>query len=250
MENQMDNQYLTIAMDVGEMLLKYGAETSRIEDTIRRICTAYGASRVDVFSITVNIETTMHMGYDTYTQNRRIRSSKMDTERLSALNQLSRDICEKKPSLMTVENQLKVIEAMPNYSYSFQMASYALISGSFCLFFGGTLQDMIAASIIGALLKPVETCVQRYSQNKLFIALAWSLAGGLLNDLFLYIGIGQHYDLIAIGNIMILIPGLAFTNGLRDLFVGDSITGLIHLVEAIIVAICIALGFVFVQSFF
>ena len=30
MENQMDNQYLTIAMDVGEMLLKYGAETSRI----------------------------------------------------------------------------------------------------------------------------------------------------------------------------------------------------------------------------
>ena len=67
MENTA-NQYLTIAMDVGEKLLQYGAETNRTEDSIRRICIAYGATRVDVFSITVNIETTMHIGYDTYTQ--------------------------------------------------------------------------------------------------------------------------------------------------------------------------------------
>ncbi len=71
MENTA-NQYLTIAMDVGEKLLQYGAETNRTEDSIRRICIAYGATRVDVFSITVNIETTMHIGYDTYTQTRRI----------------------------------------------------------------------------------------------------------------------------------------------------------------------------------
>lgn len=248
MESQRANQYLTIAMDVGEKLLQYGAETSRTEDSIRRICMAYGASRVDVFSITVNIEATMHIDHETYTQTRRIDSARMDTEKLSACNQLSRDICSKTPSLEIVEKRIEEIETFQNYSYPLQIFSYALISGAFCIFFGGNIHDMVAASIIGALLKPIESGIKSYSTNKVFLALNWSLAGGLLNVMCLHLGIGQHYNLIAIGNIMILIPGLAFTNALRDLFVGDSITGLIHLVEAIIVAICIALGFVFMHT--
>lgn len=243
------NQYLTIAMDVGEKLLQYGAETNRTEDSIRRICIAYGATRVDVFSITVNIETTMHIGYDTYTQTRRIQNTTMDIDKLSALNELSRYICKNKPPLVVVEKRLNNIEEIQNYPYSLQVFAYALISGSFCVFFGGNFHDMIAAAIIGALLKPIESGIKKYSNNRIFIPLVWSLCGGLLNAFFLHIGIGDHYDLIAIGNIMILIPGTAFTNALRDLFIGDSITGVIHIVEAILVAISIALGFVCIHSF-
>ena len=44
-------QYLYYAMTIGEQLLCCGAEVGRVEDTIRRICLAYGASRADVFSI-------------------------------------------------------------------------------------------------------------------------------------------------------------------------------------------------------
>ena len=48
-------QYLYYAMTIGEQLLCCGAEVGRVEDTIRRICLAYGASRADVFSITSSI---------------------------------------------------------------------------------------------------------------------------------------------------------------------------------------------------
>ena len=39
-------QYLYYAMTIGEQLLISGAEVGRVEDTIRRICMAYGAERV------------------------------------------------------------------------------------------------------------------------------------------------------------------------------------------------------------
>ena len=55
MKRETAEQYLFYAMTIGEMLLTSGAEVGRVEDTIRRICMAYGAKRVDVFSITSSI---------------------------------------------------------------------------------------------------------------------------------------------------------------------------------------------------
>ena len=42
---------------------------------------------------------------------------------------------------------------------------------------------------------------------------------------------------------MLLIPGVAFTNSLRDMFSGDTITGLVRFLESVLLAIIIALGF-------
>ncbi|MBQ7381094.1 MAG: threonine/serine exporter family protein, partial [Clostridia bacterium] len=42
---------LRLALDVGEGMLKNGGEISRVEDTVERICRAYGAEHVEVFTI-------------------------------------------------------------------------------------------------------------------------------------------------------------------------------------------------------
>ena len=52
-----------------------------------------------------------------------------------------------------------------------------------------------------------------------------------------------HVDKIMIGDIMLLIPGIAFTNSLRDMFSGDTITGLIRCMEALLLALVVGLGF-------
>ena len=49
MTREEAEQYLYYAMTIGEQLLCCGAEVGRVEDTIRRICLAYGATRADVF---------------------------------------------------------------------------------------------------------------------------------------------------------------------------------------------------------
>ena len=88
------NEVLSAAMDIGEHMLKSGAEVYRVEDCIRRICYAYGASSVDVFCITSSILLTIDFpGEHRISQTRRIETYSTDLERVDRLNQLSRRMC-------------------------------------------------------------------------------------------------------------------------------------------------------------
>ena len=60
------------------------------------------------------------------------------------------------------------------------------------------------------------------------------------------LGWGSRLDAIVIGNIMLVVPGVALTNAIRDALNGDILSGLIRMVEAITIAIAIALGVGFV----
>ena len=48
-EEMTSEEVLTCAINIGEQLLVSGAEISRVEDTIRRICNAYGIRQSHIF---------------------------------------------------------------------------------------------------------------------------------------------------------------------------------------------------------
>ena len=244
MNREQAENVLDCALSIGEQLLISGAEVGRVEDTIRRICTAYGAERVDVFSITSSIITTMYgESFGSCTQTRRVSSAQNDLSRMDRLNELSRQICAGLPAPAQIRASLAQIEAGPRFSFRAMLLIYALISGSFSVFFGGEWMDMLASAIIGILLKFLESFIKKGSVNTLFTALLCSVAGGFLANPSVCAGLGHHVDLICIGNVMLFIPGIAFTNSLRDMFSGDTITGLIRFCESVLLAVIVALGF-------
>lgn len=49
-------------------------------------------------------------------------------------------------------------------------------------------------------------------------------------------------DMIIIGSIMPLVPGMQITNSLRDIISGDFLSGMIGITKGIFVALAIALG--------
>ncbi len=55
-------------------------------------------------------------------------------------------------------------------------------------------------------------------------------------------GLPVLQDKIVIGSIVPLLPGIALTTSIRDLFGGDYLSGAIHLLDALLTAMCIALG--------
>ena len=59
-----------------------------------------------------------------------------------------------------------------------------------------------------------------------------------------HLGVGDNIDMIMIGTIMLVIPGLAFGNAVRDLLFGDTVSGIIQLVQAILTAVMVASGFI------
>ena len=238
------NEYLYQVLDIGQYMLQSGGEVSRVEDSIRRLCLSFGAERADVFTITSSIVVTVYaQRFGAVTQTRRITGSQYDLHRLELLNQLSRRICAEHLSLEDIRGALKDIEQTPQYGFAAQVLTYVLVSSSFTLFFGGSWLDAAASGVIGVMLKCLDRLIRQTRANAFTSALLCSCLGGLLAGLAVKYHLGDSVEMISIGNIMLLIPGVALTNSLRDMFSGNTISGLMRSIEAVLLALTIAFGF-------
>lgn len=242
-------QILACILDVGELLLVSGAEVMRVEDTMQRLCTAYGFARINVFTITSSIVLTAHtQSGQVFTQTRRIMHRDTDLERVANLNALSRKLCAAPAGVEAFRKELAEICRGRTYPCWVQVACYGGISAGFSLFFGGTIQDAAAALLSGFALFGVLQFCKLLKLNSILQSILASGLTALVVVLLISAGIGQHADKITIGNIMLLIPGIAFTNSLRDLINGDTISGILGISEAIVKAVAIAIGFAVVLT--
>ena len=234
---------LAIALDVGAETLRVGGEIHRVEDTVTRICRAYGAEAVEVFAITSLITAEVRMPDGSYaTRNRRVPVTYNHLARLEALNALSRTICKQPISAAEVKNRINAIRTYRPVPEWLCYVGGMLATGGFAIFFGGSLLDGMAAAVIAFLLtlfarlRPIQI-------NSMVKSLISSFAAGLLSVLCVTVGFGEHVDKIIIGTIMLEIPGLSFGNALRDLLCGDTLAGTMRLIQAVLQALMIALGY-------
>ena len=245
-------QFVSGALDLGEELLISGAEVARVEDTIRRLCMAYGAESVDVFTITSSVIVTADFGErGCITQTRRISGLKFNLSAFEALNGLSRRACSERMEPAKLREELNHIGSLPKYSYGQNCGIWALIASSFSLFFGGHLFDAFLSGFIAVVLFAVQNFLGRLRVNSYFSTVLCSLVGGFLSNLAYVIYLGKveiHPSMINIGIIMLLIPGIALTNAIRDMFSGDTISGLLRFIEALVLSVAIAWGFAVLAS--
>ncbi|QRN86676.1 threonine/serine exporter family protein [Clostridia bacterium] len=240
----MNQIMLAQLLDIGERMLISGAEVNRVEETISRMVKAYGVYRVDVFTITSSIVVTVttELG-EMLSQTRRILTYETNLDKLRKLNQLARSVVADCPASSDIAKQLHEIQETELYPSWLKLIIYGLIAGSFCIFFGGTIEDGLVAALIGIVLKLSISLLSKVERNTVMVHvlspfLIGSLAIGLNR-----IGLGDQIEMILIGNIMLLIPGLSLTNSIRDIISGDTMAGILRMSEAVLVSLSIAIGF-------
>ena len=237
-------EILRCAMDIGEGMLKSGAEVHRVEDSLNRICRAHGAVRVDAFIITSSmVVTVVDQNGESYTQTRRIAALGTDFYKLDKLNALSRRICAEQLAPEDIRKELAGIETGKKYPEWVLFLAYAVIAAAFTLFFGGSLLEALLSFFIGAGVRLLSLLSEKTVGNVILSKLLGSFFVTLAAFLFVRLGFAASGDKIIIGNVMLLVSGLGFTNALRDLFMGDSVTGILRLLEAVLTAIALAAGY-------
>ena len=242
-------EYFNCAMDIGEQMLINGAEVHRVEDSVRRMCKALGYERIDVFIITSSMVVTVFKRGESQTQTRRIVGSTTDLEKIHRLNDLSRKICSHSlDSVDEIKKEIQSVMMQKNYPLWLESMAYALISGAFAIFFGGTFVDGCVSFIIGALARILIHFADRAQMNKMFIKFICCFFATMLAIFSVRFRLIFSVDKVIIGNIMTLIPGVGLTNALRDLFTGDSIASMLRFIEAVLTALAIAAGY-FVATF-
>lgn len=246
-ENRPHDDYSKILqgiLDIAEEMLVAGAEVSRVEDSVERMCRAYGCDRVNVFVITSNIQVTLEApSGEIITQIRRVIRNDVNFDRVDYLNDLSRYVCANTPQLSDLRAKFDEVMERKQQPFYVGLISGMVIGGSFAVFFGGSFADGIAAGLVGIITVWLNRKLASFGQNQLAISFAVSFLSGLLSVLTVYIGVGAHTDKIMIGVIMLMIPGIALTNGVRDMLTGDIATGMLRVANAVLLAMAIACGF-------
>ena len=237
------SRLLRCLLDMGELLLDCGAEVSRVEDTLRRLARAYGVERLEVFVIPSIISLSAVFSGEALTETRRIRSTgSTDFYRLEKLNALSRSCCAAPLPLEELQARLDKVASGVKPAFMLYLGSVTAAWG-FAVFFGGTVWDGLAAAAFGLLVALLQRRLSRTELNPVAFNLVISLVTGLgVGGLSLLLPM-LHADMILIGDIMLLIPGLAMTNAVRNMLVGDTISGVVRLAETLIWAGALAGGF-------
>ena len=236
---------LDLAYEAGSILLENGAEISRVEETMRRIASHYGVEGEDFFVLSNGIIAT-DKGY---ARSKFIPIKGASLDKVVAVNQLSREVAQDECSLEQLEQRLKAIRAMKAKPTWEQILASALGSAAFCIIFGGGFMDCVASFIAGLLL----WVFMLFVASRRLSRIVGNISGGLLSTLLCFgmyrLGLGDHLSNMIIGAIIPLIPGVPFTNGIRDLANEDYIAGVTRLLDAMLTFFCIALGVAFAFMF-
>lgn len=237
------NALLDVAMKIGYRLAMSGAETYRIEESITRIMRSYGIN-AEAFSIPnlliINIES---LDGQSYTRMRRIGFHGNDLDSVERYSNLSRKICEHTP---TPEEALMWIRETDSskraYSLLGKLTGSFLGACGFSIFFGSSFAESLCGGLCGMVIGLVLHLMERFKVNQFFStvtsAFLMTLTAWTMNALNLV----TNTDAIIIGSLMILVPGLLFTNAMRDIIFGDTNSGVNRIVQVLLIAVAIALG--------
>lgn len=240
----MDYYLLTeLATDLGYELAMSGAETFRVEESIIRVLRTYGIES-EVFAI----PNCLHVSFEAangkpMTRMRRIGFHGNDLEAVEQFNALSRRICAEKPEPQVARQWLdNTRAACRKFSKPMFLLGDFLGAFGFAMSFGGTLAEGFWSGVCGIVGGLVGQFMDSLKANPFFSTIASSFLMALLAYCFASIGLVGNVDTVIIGALMILVPGLLFTNSMRDIIYGDTNSGINRIVQVLLIAMAIALG--------
>lgn len=249
--NSFVEYLLCLALDVGEGMLKNGGDVNRVEDTIERICLAYGAEHVEVFTIISVINAAIRMPDGSYSsQLRRVKSTSNNLGKLERLNALSREICREKPALEEFDARLHRLKATPEYKKGLVVFISGIAAGAFTMLFGGGFADALVSMIIGIIISLLDSRFKDKLNVMARVVLSTFVATILSGLAVSWLCIAESHDTIMSGVIMLLVPGMAFGTAMRDLFYGDLIAGALKTLQAVLTSLMIAFGYVLAMNVF
>ena len=239
------DQLLEGCGEVGARMLGGGAEIYRVEDTVRRMLAAYGV-RGDVFAIPncLIVSITDEAGRS-HTRMRRIQATKVSTdiEVVERFNALSRAICaqppppERLPALAS-----ETADGCRRYRLPVVLLGYFLGAFFFTDLFQGGALEASAAGVAGVVAGLCVLGLSRLGVNFFFKTIAAAAVLGAVVYGLRALGLPLDTDTTVISALMVLVPGLVFTNFMCDLLTGDMVSGLSTFVRAVLTATAIAIG--------
>lgn len=244
-------QVLNLALEAGRILLGNGAEIFRVEETIEHICKRFDIDEVDSFVLSNGIFLTANKkGEESFAKVKHVPIAGIHLGIVTEVNALSREIAAGKVGIEEAFERLKEIEKLPPKKSLYLILAAGLGSGCFCYLLKANIWESLIAFVIGSLLYIFVIFAQKHTMSKIIINI---VGGGFITILALIASninfpFAVSLDKVIIGSILPLVPGVGFTNAIRDIADSDFISGTVRMIDALLVFVYIAIGVGFILS--
>lgn len=236
-------QIIELACTAGKAMLENGGEIYRVEETALHICKALGIERCECFATpTTIILSAVDDRSEVYSRMMRISTRGVNLHRVAAVNNLSREIASRALPVAKAWKRLEEINRMPVYGRRHTVLAAALGTGAFTVVFGGSLRYFLAGLFMGAVLRMLTAALGRKGMGEFATNLIGGAAAALGGWLLTGSGVLSEWWIITLASLMLLVPGLLFTNALRDIAAGDLVSGISRGGEALSIAVALACG--------
>jgi len=231
-----------IATCAAEILLSNGAEAYRVEETIKKICSSYGLDSDCISNSTGVYISVIAPDGEMVTSVKRIRQRTVDLHRVERINSFSRDLIENPLTYEEAKKTLEEIYNAPHFSLGIRLFAACMTAFIYTLFFNGAIVDAFISAIISiGIFLMLEYTAKVGSFQFLEYYSSGFIIGG--TALILQILIPEiNKDSVITGAIIVLLPGVALTNGIKDILYGDFVSGFAKLSEAILIIIAMGVG--------
>lgn len=238
-----DKCLLDIALLAGSLLMGNGAETYRVEETVKYILSLTEHLRIDVMAHMTGIEVTLTDVEGRYfTAVRRIHNRNLNLEIIYQVNSISRSLTAGKMEIdeaYSVLSELEKIQKPATRNYVLGI----FVCVAFTLMMGGGWTDLIAGFLGGCVLMSVLMFLSGVLQGSFmqnfasafFVALTVNLSKQSILPMI-------NHNMVIASVLMIQFPGTAVTNAIRDTMKGDYLSGMGRAMEAIVIAAGLAIG--------
>ena len=244
------DRLLDLVGKAGKLLIESGAEIYRVEETMLHLARSFeevqeAQSYVSATGVMLSIKVDDQIATKIF----RVSGSKVNLDRIAAINNLSREASKKALTLDELDQKLNAIEFMKEYPLWVILIASGFGAAGFCGFFRGNVKEIMITFIIGVLVAAAMQILKKLELNSFFVN---AISAGLLtflSQVSTQLVAFVSKDIIIISTIMLLVPGLAITNAIRDMFHSDYVSGSARAMEAFLCAIAIASGVGLVLSF-
>lgn len=165
-----------------------------------------------------------------------------DLGKIEAVNTLSRDLEQNRCGLDEALARLESIRRMGDYPARLLIPAYGVGSGCFCYALCGSAADAAAAAIVGLILGIFFWLLRNWKNAKALKTILGSMLVTFLSLMLLNRGIGSDLNNIIIGGLMPMLPGVSFTNAIRDFVENDYVSGLVRLMDVLLTVVSMAVG--------
>jgi uncharacterized membrane protein YjjP (DUF1212 family) len=225
----------------GVALLKSGAEIFRVQETMSRIIEHYGVKNYNVYVIANGIFANIDENRESRrTAIRDVPLSGIHLGLIDRINSISREMCQDSYGIDEAIERLEKCQTPPPTRHLLQAAACGVGAAAFGILFGAGFIEAIITFFLGMVLQFFLDWTHEISKFLLYIAGAFIVTAGAAAMEAIKPAI--DFNVIVIGAIMPMFPGVGFTTSIRELFNGDHVSGSIHLTDALMTSVCVAVG--------